>query len=221
MGNIPGMPLLHAPSLQAVAMRLDWWVFVVAGLAVWIVVIALILYAIVRWRDRGQSPEQFSRNTPWEIVSVVVPVLLVTGLFIVSQHQEEIVDALAASPQNRIDVTAFRWSWEFAYEGTPVTVSGTPASPPTLYLPQGRTTEIALRSDDVTHSFWVPALLFKRDAIPGLVNRFDITPTRTGRYAAKCAQFCGIDHAFMTFTVRVVPASAYDRYLASRGAVEP
>ncbi len=82
--------------------------------------------------------------------------------------------------------------------------------PPTLYLPLGRPTEIDLRSEDVTHSFWVPAFLFKRDAIPGMTNVFDITPTRTGTFPSRCAQFCGLDHALMTFVVRVVPAAAYD-----------
>ena len=94
-------------------------------------------------------------------------------------------------------------------------------SPPTLYLPVGRPSEIDLRSDDVTHSFWVPAFLFKRDAIPGMANVFDITPIRTGRFLARCAQFCGLDHALMTFVVRVVPAAGYARYLASRGRVAP
>jgi cytochrome c oxidase subunit II len=215
------MPLLHALSQQADAMRFDWWVFTVAGLAVFVFVIGLVLYAAIRWRDRGQVPEMFSNNTPWELASVVLPIVIVTALFVVSQRQEDAVDALAASPQSRVDVTAYRWSWTFSYDGTPVTVYGTPNAPPTLLLPLGRTTEISLRSNDVTHSFWVPALLFKRDAIPGLVNRFDVTPLQVGRFAAKCAQFCGLNHAFMTFTVQVVPGSVFNRYLASGGAHVP
>lgn len=217
------MPLLHALSVQAQAMRFDWWLFTFAGLAVFVVVIGLIVYAIVRWRERpgNDDPPQFSSNKPIEIISVVIPLLMVAGLFAFSQHAETITDALAASPAQTIHVSAFRWSWEFAYQGSRLDVTGTPQRPPTLYLPVGRTVEIELTSDDVTHSFWVPALLFKRDAIPGLVNRFDITPTRLGTYPARCAQFCGLEHAFMTFTVKVVPDAAYDRYLASDGVTAP
>ena len=217
------MLLSHALSVQAQAMRDDWWVFIFAGLLVWIVVTGLIAYASIRWRARpgNEDPPQFSSNQPWEITSVVIPLLMVIGLFLYSNHAEYITDALAATPADKVDVTAFRWSFRFAYTGTPVVVVGTPQSPPTLYMPVNRTVQIDLRSADVTHSFWVPALLFKRDAIPGLVNRFDITPTHLGTYRGRCAQFCGLLHAFMTFTVRVVPDAAYDHYLASDGVTPP
>lgn len=204
-------------------MQFDWWLFIIAGFAVWIVVMGLIVYAVIRWRARpqNQEPPQFSANIPMEILSVVIPLLLVIVLFVYSQRSENVVDALAATPNATVDVTAFRWSWRFSYPGTALTVYGTPHSPPTLYLPLGRVTQIDLRSLDVTHSFWVPALLFKRDAIPGLVNRFDITPTHLGTYRGRCAQFCGLDHALMTFRVQVVPDAAYERYLASDGVRTP
>jgi cytochrome c oxidase subunit 2 len=217
------MPLLHSWSLQAKAMQTDWWIFIIAGWVVFAVVIGLIGYAMLRWRARpsNQNPPQFTKNRPWEIVSVVVPLLLVTVLFIFNQKYEDVVDALAASPATTIHVTAYRWSWEFAYAGSRIDEYGTPQSPPMLYLPLNRTSRIDLTSIDVTHSFWIPALLFKRDAIPGMINRFDITPTHLGTYIGRCAQFCGLDHAFMTFSVKVVPAAAYDRYLASNGVRAP
>ena len=84
-----------------------------------------------------------------------------------------------------------------------------------------RTTEIDLATADVNHSFWVPGFLFKRDAIPGMTNVFDVTPGRTGTYLSRCAQFCGLDHALMTFVVDVVPDDAYDRYIASNGVEKP
>jgi cytochrome c oxidase subunit 2 len=67
----------------------------------------------------------------------------------------------------------------------------------------------------------VPAFLFKRDAIPGMANAFDLTPNRLGTFPGRCAQFCGLSHAQMTFIVRVVPRTAYVRYLATRGAAVP
>ncbi len=68
-------------------------------------------------------------------------------------------------------------------------------------------TQINLYSNDVVHSFWIPSFLFKRDANPGITNHFDVTPTQTGLFHGVCAEYCGLDHALMTFTVEVVPAA--------------
>ena len=77
----------------------------------------------------------------------------------------------------------------------------------------GETIRVELTSNDVIHAFWVPDFLFKRDAIPGHVNVFDITPTVTGTYHGVCSEFCGLNHAYMTFTVEVVPPEEFDRWL--------
>lgn len=203
-------------------MRTNWYVMILAGIAVGVVVYGCILWCIVAYRRRERhAAAQFSGNTPLEITLTVISLLLVIGLFINTYAAEMPVDRVAANPQERIRVTAFRWSWEFAYKGGRVRESGTPAVPPTLYLPVGRTTQIDLGTEDVNHSFWVPAFLFKRDAIPGMTNTFDLTPRRTGTYLSRCAQFCGIDHALMAFKVSVVPGQAYDRFIASNGVVKP
>jgi cytochrome c oxidase subunit II len=212
--------LLNPASAQGVAMRTDWYVFIGAGVFVGIFVYACIAWCLVAYRERaGREPAAFSGNTPLEILYVAIPLALVIALFGVTLAIEMPVDRVA-DPPNRIAVTAFRWSWRFQYPGG-LTTLGTPMTPPTLYLPVGRSTEIDLRSADVTHSFWVPAFLFKRDAIPGMTNVFDITPNRTGRFLSRCAQFCGLDHALMTFVVRVVSDAGYARYLATNGAVAP
>ena len=114
------------------------------------------------------------------------------ALFVATLSTELRVDRVAAHPRERIAVTAFRWSWRFEYAGSAFAESGTPERPPTLYLPLGRATQIDLRSADVTHSFWVPAFLFKRDAIPGMTNVFDLRATRLGDFPGRCAAaFCG------------------------------
>jgi cytochrome c oxidase subunit 2 len=74
-----------------------------------------------------------------------------------------------------------------------------------------------LRSVDVIHSFYVPDLLFKRDAIPGRTNVFQFVPDRLGTFHAQCAEFCGLDHTRMTFDVRVVSVPRFDAWLAARG----
>lgn len=196
-------------------MRRDWLIFLAFGIAVGIFVYGNIVWCLIAYRRKnGSAAAQFTKNTPLEILYVAIPLAIVFVLFIVTVFIEMPIDRVSAQVQNRIAVTAFRWSWSFQYVGTPITTIGAPGQPPTLYLPLGRMTEIDLRSADVTHSFWVPAFLFKRDAIPGMENVFDLTPTRTGTFPGRCAQFCGLDHALMTFTVKVIPAATYDRFLS-------
>jgi cytochrome c oxidase subunit 2 len=214
--------LFDPASVQGVLMRGDWYVFIGAGIAVGLFVYACIFWCLIAYRRRpGREPAQFKNNPPLEITYVVIPFLIVVGLFALTYLVELPVDHVSAHPQERVAVTAFRWSWRFHYLGTPIEVVGTPMQPPTLYLPVGRVTEVDLTSTDVTHSFWVPAFLFKRDAIPGMTNVFNLTPSRLGTFRGRCAQFCGLEHALMTFNVKVVPAAAFDRYLASAGSVTP
>lgn len=203
-------------------MRFDWYIFLACGTAVGLFVYGCIAWCVIRYRRTpGRRAEQFERNPPLEILYVAIPVALVVGLFVLTYLVEKPIDTAQADPQNRVAVTAFRWSWKFAYPGGRVVTTGTPLQPPTLYLPLNRVTEIDLTSVDVTHSFWVPAFLFKRDAIPGMTNTFDVTPRRLGTFLGRCAQFCGLEHANMTFEVRVVPGAAYDRYLAGAGRTMP
>jgi cytochrome c oxidase subunit 2 len=203
-------------------LRADWFVFIAAGIAVGAIVYACIFYALLRWNRRASTQaSQFNGNTPLEIGGVVTSVIIVIALFVVTMRYETKVDALETHPATIVKVTAFRWSWQFEYAGTPIRVSGTPEKPPVLYLPVGRTTEIDVGATDVDHSFWVPATLFKRDAIPGMTNKFDVRPLTLGSYDGHCAELCGIGHAVMTFTVSVVPAAKFDRYLASGGRISP
>ena len=200
-------------------MRTDWYIFIGAGAFVGLYVYACIFWCLFRYRRREQ-PQQFTGNTKLELLYTALPILLVLALFGVTFRIENPVDHVAANPATTIAAIAYRWSWHFEYPGR-ISSFGATAQPPTLYLPQGETTRIELTSTDVTHSFWVPAFLFKRDAIPGMTNAFDITPTRLGRFEGRCAQYCGLDHALMEFTVQVIPAAAYQRFLSSGGRVAP
>jgi cytochrome c oxidase subunit 2 len=219
------MPILQPASLQAEDLRGVWVIFLATALVVAAFVYALIFYSLFRWRDRGQTklPPQFKQNAPLEIIGVVIPLLIVIGLFYITYVREVANDALHANPYATVDVKAFRWSWTFSYPGHNVSITGTPQSPPELVLPANKLTQVNLYSADIDHSFWIPAFLFKRDALPGFPNHFDLTPNKIGVYPGNCSEFCGLDHALMTFTVRVVPAADFDRWLArsSSGALAP
>jgi cytochrome c oxidase subunit 2 len=85
-----------------------------------------------------------------------------------------------------------------------------------MVLPEDRTTRIVLTSPDVIHSFYVPGFLFKRDVIPGVVNKIDVTPRDRGTFTGRCAEFCGLDHAKMTFDVKVVSFAQYQSWVAEQ-----
>jgi cytochrome c oxidase subunit 2 len=199
-----------------------WRVFAIAGLAVGGIVTALILWSVIRYRRRGDSRSaQFRDNLPLEITYTVIPIVIVTALFVLTFRVENRVVGLPdpgapEAPVATIEVTAFDWSWRFDY-GNGVLVSGTPDDPPEMVVPAGEPVRIVLTSEDVVHSFYIPDFLFKRDATPGLVQRFDLLVDREGRYSGQCAEFCGLDHARMTFTLRAVSPAEFSTWLREAG----
>ncbi len=194
----------------------------IVGLGVAIVVWSLIFFAALRWRRRpGDAlPPQFSSNNVLEISWTAIPIAIVAALFVYTYHAEANVDAVVAHPAVVVDVQAYRWGWTFAYAGGPVVsgasngpvAGGSLEGPPELVLPLGETTRIVLSSRDVNHGFWVPDFLFKRDAIPGSPSQFDLRPDKEGIFVGHCSQFCGLNHALMQFTVRVVTPAAFARW---------
>jgi cytochrome c oxidase subunit 2 len=199
-----------------------WQVFMVAGILVAALVYGLIVWSLIRYRRRRGDREdalgrQFGSNVPLEIAYTAIPIVIVIGLFTLSLRTEQRVNDVAPDPDVILHVEAFTWGWRFTYEGSDVQVvsdpSGESVAGPEIALPRGQTVRIVLTSDDVIHAFWVPDFLFKRDAIPGHVNEFDVTPTESGTYDGTCAEFCGLNHAYMTFRVAVVEPAAFDRWL--------
>jgi cytochrome c oxidase subunit 2 len=192
-----------------------WRVFMFAALAVAAVVVGLIMWSVVRYRQRGDGrPPQFRDNLPLEILYTVIPVLIVTALFVMTFRVESEVERPSTRPVATIRVSAFDWSWRFDYGGGAV-VTGTPDAPPEMVVPVGQPVRIVLTSADVVHSFYVPDFLFKRDATPGLVQRFDFQVEEAGVYRGQCAEFCGLDHARMKFTVRAVSVTEFETWLAN------
>jgi len=146
--------------------------------------------------------------------------VIVLFLFVATlQAQHKVLDPVA-QPGVKVTVTAFQWSWRFAYEGTGVEVIGTPERVPELVVPVGQTVRVKLETADVVHSFYVPQTLFKRQAIPGITSEFDLTFEKVGLYHGACVQFCGLQHTDMVFRVRVLSQGEYQSWLAAarRGA---
>ncbi|MDQ1640916.1 MAG: cytochrome c oxidase subunit [Actinomycetota bacterium] len=193
----------------------------IAALAVGAITWTLILWpTIFHRRRRGDTglPPQTRYNVPIEVLYTIIPIVMVCVFFFFTARDEDRILQTSATPDHQITVTGEQWSWQFTYAsdgGDAATVTGTPAKPPTLMLPQGESVKFTLVSDDVIHSFWVPAFLFKLDVIPGQHNTFQVTPKKLGTYAGKCAELCGQDHSRMLFNVKVVSPDQYSSYIAS------
>jgi cytochrome c oxidase subunit 2 len=200
-----------------------WQGFFLTALAVAALVWGLLIYVLVRYRRREGDdtvPSQTPYHVPLEIFYTAAPVVVVAVLFAFSIVTQEAVVSLDDEPDVRIEVVGFQWSWAFRYPGEGVRVVGQPGEPPEMVLPLDRTTRLQLVTTDVNHAFWVPDFLSKRDLIPGIDNRIDVTPTEPGSYVGRCGEFCGLDHWRMNFSVRVVPPSEFEAWLDEQRARE-
>jgi len=199
---------------DAVRFAYDFFLWTAAG--VFTIVSGLIVWSIIRYRRKNDElPKQIHGSNTLELTWTIIPLILVLILFAVTLNAQGKVLHRAHNPAVTIKVTGFQWSWQFDYEGSGAQVVGVPKQPPTMVVPVGEPVRIKLVSADVVHSFYVPRTLFKRQAIPGTVNEFDLTFDQTGTYNGHCVQFCGVAHADMVFDVRVVSQSEFQSWLAS------
>ncbi|MBS0244358.1 MAG: c-type cytochrome [Proteobacteria bacterium] len=118
---------------------------------------------------------------------------------------------LAGPPKNalKIHVVAKQWMWKFEHPGGQREIN-------TMHIPVGRPVLLVLNSEDVIHSFFVPAFRAKKDLVPGLEETLAFTPSRTGTYELYCSEFCGTDHSRMRGRIIVMTATDYSRWLAAR-----
>jgi cytochrome c oxidase subunit II len=198
--------------------------FVVAAV-IFVLVEAAIVFAVVRYRRRSDMlPPQFHGNNLLEVVWTLVPLLIVAILFVLTWGVLNRVEAKADNPRVTVNVLGFQWQWQFTYQGERVplpagqppedlTIKGTIAKPPVMYLPVGEPIRFTTQAQDVIHSFYVREFLFKRDAFPDHPNTFDLTITQPGDYGGQCTEYCGLAHQAMRFTVRAVSRPEYDAWL--------
>jgi cytochrome c oxidase subunit 2 len=115
----------------------------------------------------------------------------------------------AGSNPFKVQVKAVQFTWSFTYPNG--TKSGS------LTLPEGRHTELDITAEDVIHSFWVPQLAQKQDAVPGEHNKLIVTPNRTGTFPVICTELCGLGHSLMRSHVTILSAADFEKWLASAG----
>ncbi len=199
-------------------------VFFAAAVFIFVVVAGLIGWNILRYRKRpgdDELPPQTKTNIVLEIIWWALPTLLVIGLFAYTTVVLNTNTAQTQNPALRVKVEAFQWQWRFTYTDRNVVITGTRENYPQLVLPVGEVVDFQLVSDDVIHSFFIPHFLVKKDVIPGVDNHLQLTIDEAGTYSGQCAEFCGLYHHEMHFSIRAVSQADFTSWLASQPRSSP
>jgi cytochrome c oxidase subunit 2 len=184
----------------------------IAGSAVFLLVIAILLAIVVRQRRRpagGEPPSEDERGHGWIwLGGIAMPLIVISA---VAAFGAVSISQLAHGDAGKplvVDVTAQRWFWQATYEGDEDVTTANE-----IVVPVGRPVLLRLETRDVIHSFWVPELAQKVDMIPGRRNSLRLTANEPGTYLGRCMEFCGLQHANMRFEVRVLPKPEFDAWL--------
>jgi cytochrome c oxidase subunit 2 len=215
-----------APKGEVASKQKDLFLLVMwPALVIGIFVGIALIYALVRYRYKPGDPEpkQIHGNNRLELTWTILPAVLCVGIAVLTLNG--IID-LGRSPRAddlHVNVTGVQWSWRFEYtdpqfakpDGKPLAISTE------LHVPVGKEVAISLDAKDVIHSFWVPKLAGKTDAIPGRANRMWFKADEPGTYSGQCAEFCGIGHPDMTFKVIAVSQDEFDAWVQDQLAGNP
>ena len=233
-----GRGVTHLSEIAYESHMIVLWICVVIGLLVF----GAMAYALFKFRkSKGAVAAQFSHNTTAEVIWTIVPIIILIGLaWPATANLIKMYDTRNA--EMTVKVTGYQWMWKYEYlgEGVEFTsrlardsdamrqsgeVPDVAANPNyllevdnQLVLPTDTKIRFVITADDVIHAWWVPALGWKQDAIPGFVNEAWTDISVPGVYRGQCAELCGKDHGFMPIVVRAVPRAEFDAWLAERKA---
>jgi cytochrome c oxidase subunit 2 len=203
--------ILRPAGPAAASVERLWWLLFWISVAVFVVVLALMVRAL---RDRGRIEDPVDDSeVRWgepfvALAGVVGPWLILTFAFIVSLGVMKQLATADDTEDLTIEVEGRMWWWEVRYPNGAVTSTE-------IHIPVGERVRLELTSADVIHSFWVPELQVKLDQIPGRVNELSLQADKPGRYRGQCAEYCGLQHANMIFTVVAEPREVFDDWLAN------
>jgi cytochrome c oxidase subunit II len=214
------------PPLTEQAEDIDrvWDVFLYIALGVAALVAVLIAIVVIRFRRRGRGlPPQLRENIRLEAGYTAVPLAIVGGLFALTVVSTQAIDEVDDDVDLVVEVIGSQWQWEFDYPEAGVEVVGSEQVVPELVLPAGSSVRFDMTSRDVIHSFWVPGFRFKRDVFPNQTTTFQVdVADRTGFFenTGVCAEFCGLDHHKMRFSVRIVTPEEFEQWLLEQGGAD-
>ncbi len=216
-------------------MMIFWWC-----VAIGVVVFGVMIVSLIKHRkSKGVKPATFSHSTTAEVIWTVIPVVILMLIAIpVAETMVKLEDS--RNPDLSIVVTAYQWKWHYKYQDEDIAFysslsqpslearrlqSGVDPSSVENYLldvdrpvvvPRDAKVRLLITSNDVVHSWYVPDLAIKKDAIPGIVNETWFKATEVGTYRGQCTELCGKDHGYMPIVVEVVEPDAYLAWVDSR-----
>jgi cytochrome c oxidase subunit 2 len=207
----------ESPNAQGITQT--WWIITAFILAIFVLVEGLLIAFLIRYRRRrrprhadGAQVHGSSRlETMWTLGPVLILFVIAVAVFVKLPGISNVPPASAGSENLVVEVQGRQYYWMYRYPNGVVTIN-------TLRAPLDRTVELHVTSPDwdVIHSWWVPALAGKKDAIPGRVNTLWFKGETTGTFQGQCAELCGLNHAKMFTTVEVLPRAEFDDWLATR-----
>ncbi len=202
-----------------------WFIILWLAIPVFVFVWAMLAIVIVRYRRRRgdeSEPVQTRGNNGALVTFFAAPLAIVILLLSFGEVTVNRVDAIAPHPAERLVVTGSQWQWSARYVKEGIAVSGKTATatsngkPLTMAVPLGRSVQVTLESTDVMHGFFVPDMLFMRNAVPGHPNTFSFTPTRAGTYPGQCTQFCGLWHSKMRLVLEVLTPARFAAWVSQQ-----
>lgn len=199
------------PSARSAALL--WWSMFAYATVVLVAVVALWLYAMRRPQDTRDETQQRRTHNRWIIGGgVILPTvsILLLLVFGVPMGHRMLPLPPAEGEAFRIEVTGHQWWWEVRYPDSTIVLKNE------LHIPAGTPIDIHLSTADVIHGFWVPRLGGKLDAIPGRVNVLRLQADKPGVYRGQCAEFCGLHHAGMQFTVTAHLPEDFTRWIEAQ-----
>jgi cytochrome c oxidase subunit II len=194
-----------------------WLLTGVAAVVFLIVTVPLVLFMIryrSRGRDRSVEGPQVRGNTNLEVgwtVGAVLILVVIAGFVFYKLPGIRTLQTAGAAEELRVQVEGRQFYWQYRYPNGAIAIDR-------LRAPAGQVVELEITAPegDVVHSFWVPALFAKLDAIPGVTNETSFDASETGLYPGQCAELCGIQHAVMDAEVEVVPREEFQSWMEER-----
>jgi cytochrome c oxidase subunit 2 len=204
----------RAASTKAHEIDTLYDVLIAVSVPIFILVMTVAIYSVMRFRARPGDKSDgapIHGNARLEVVWVAIPTIIVSLL---AAYAWVVLDDVEAKKPNEmtVDVYGQQFAWHFAYPQP----GGQPVKSDQLWLPKDRPVYFRIHTDDVIHSFWVPEFRLKSDAVPGITTHIRATPNKLGTYRVVCTELCGLGHATMRQTVRVVPTAEFNTFLQSK-----
>jgi cytochrome c oxidase subunit 2 len=210
---------LHPAGVQAARIESLWWVTFWICTAVWCAVMIALGLALLR--GRAARAVSVGSGTLVRVVGTAtgITTVILLGLLAASELTGRALTSLAAPDPLVVQVTGYQWWWHVEYLNPDPSLRVTTANE--LHLPVGRPIAIHLKSTDVIHSFWVPNLHGKTDLVPGRLNTTWLKVDAPGIFRGQCAEFCGLQHAHMAFTVVAESSDQFEQWIVGQRQPAP